>query len=107
MKSIKTMTNEHIEYMTRIENAGQQIRLCQTENLCYLLKDRELDPWTQERLDSIKKRYDQLKHNFNVIVQLTHATIHDKSLSKNDEDTENEFVEEREKKVLTDGNVFF
>lgn len=88
------MTKEHIEYMTKIENARHQIRLCQTENLYHCLKDRELDPWTQARLDSIKSRYDRLKHNFNVLIQLTHATIHDKSLSTNNEDGENEYVED-------------
>lgn len=93
MDSVKSMTQGHIEYMTKIENARHQIKLCQTENLYPLLKDRELDPWTQTRLDSIKTRYDQVKQSFNVLLQLTHATIHDKSLSTNDEDGENEFVE--------------
>lgn len=94
MDSVKNMTKGHIESMTKMENARHQIRLCQTENLYHRLKDRELDPWTQARLDSIKARYDQVKQSFNVLLQFTHATIHDKSLSTNDEDGENEFVEE-------------
>jgi hypothetical protein len=83
--------------LTKIENARHQIKLCQKENLYHLLKDRELDPWTQERLDSIKKKYDQLKHNLNVLLQLTRTTIHDRSLSTttNDDDDENEYVENR------------
>ena len=90
---MKSMTKGHIEHLTKIENASHQIKLCQAENLYPHLKDRELDPWTQARLDSIKTRYDQVKHSFNVLLQFTHATIHDKSLSNNDEDGENEFVE--------------
>ncbi|CAF1589499.1 unnamed protein product [Rotaria sp. Silwood1] len=97
IQSIKTMTNEHIESLTRIENARHQIRLSQKENLHDLLKDRELDPWTQLRLDSIKNKYDQIKHKLNVLLQLTHKTIHNKSLSINnetndddDDDIENE-----------------
>jgi len=88
------MTSEHIESMTKIENARHQIRLSQKENLYHLLKDRELDPWTQSRLDSIKTKYEQLKHNLNVLLQLTHTTIYDKSSSSiNDDESENEFVE--------------
>jgi len=93
MQSIKSMTSEHIESMTKIENALHQIKLSQKENLYNLLKDRELDPWTQSRLDSIKRKYDQLKHDLNVLLELTHTTIHDRSLSINDDETENEFVE--------------
>ncbi|CAF0890762.1 unnamed protein product [Rotaria sp. Silwood1] len=84
------MTSEHIESITRIENARHQIKLCQKENFYHLLKDRELDPWTQTRLDSIKNKYDQVKHNLNVLLQLTHKTIHNKSLSRNDNDIEND-----------------
>ncbi|CAF3769939.1 unnamed protein product, partial [Rotaria sordida] len=90
IQSIKTMTSEHIESITRIENARHQIKLCQKENFYHLLKDRELDPWTQTRLDSIKNKYDQVKHNLNVLLQLTHKTIHNKSLSRDDNDIENE-----------------
>jgi hypothetical protein len=84
------MTSEHIESMTKIQNALHQIKLSQKENLYHLLKDRELDPWTQSRLDSIKSKYDKLKHNLNVLLQLTHTTIYDKSLSINDDESENE-----------------
>jgi hypothetical protein len=89
------MTSEHIESITKIENARHQIKLSQKENLYHLLKDRELDPWTQLRLDSIKIKYDQLKHDLNVLLQLTHTTIHDKSSSSsiNDDEIENEFVD--------------
>ncbi len=92
------MTNEHVESLTKIENARHQIKLCQKENLYHLLKDRELDPWTQTRLDLIKSKYDQLKHNLNVLLQLTRTTIHDRSLSNtnngdDDDDDENEYVE--------------
>jgi len=86
------MTSEHIESMTKIENARHQIKLSQKENLYHLLKDRELDPWTQSRLDSIQTKYNQLKHDLNVLLQLTHTTIHDKSLTTDNDQTENEFV---------------
>lgn len=89
------MTSEHIESMTRIETTRHQIKLSQTENLQHILKDRELDPWTQARLDSIKAKIDRLKHSLNVLLQLTRTTIHDKSLTKTDdgsEDTDNEYV---------------
>jgi hypothetical protein len=81
--------------MTKIEDARHQIKLSQKENLYDLLKDRELDPWTQSRLDSIKTKYDQMKHDLNVLLQLTHTTIHDKSLSIDDDEIENEFVEKK------------
>ncbi|CAF3331653.1 unnamed protein product [Rotaria sp. Silwood2] len=90
IQSIKTMTSEHIESITRIEDARHHLKLSQKENFYSLLKDRELDPWTQIRLDSIKNKYDQLKHNLNVLLQLTHKTIHNKSLSINNDDIENE-----------------
>ncbi len=88
------MTNEHIESLNKIENARHHIILTQKENFYNSLKDRELDPWTQARLDSIESKYDQLKHNFNVLLQLTRATIHDRSLSNttDDDETENEYV---------------
>jgi hypothetical protein len=86
--------------MTKIENAHHQLKLSQKENLHHLLKDRELDPWTQSRLDLIKTKHDQLKHDLNVLLQLTHITIHDKSSSINDNETENEFVEKQKKKKL-------
>ncbi len=92
------MTSEHIESMTKIENARHQIKLSQKENLYHLLKDRELDPWTQSRLDSIQTKYNQLKHDLNVLLQLTHTTIHDKSLTTDNDQTENEFV--AKKKLL-------
>ncbi|UJR09672.1 hypothetical protein I4U23_013906 [Adineta vaga] len=91
MQSIKTMTSEHIESVTKIENARYQLRLSQKENLYHSLKDRELDPWTQSRLDSIKTKYDQLKHNLNVLLQVTHTTIHDTSLLDASDDAENEY----------------
>ncbi|CAF3309225.1 unnamed protein product, partial [Rotaria sp. Silwood2] len=68
IQSIKTMTSEHIESITRIEDARHHLKLSQKENFYSLLKDRELDPWTQIRLDSIKNKYDQLKHNLNVLL---------------------------------------
>ena len=90
---MKSMRSEYIELVTRIENAHHQIRLCQKENLYDILKDRELDPWTQARLDSIKSKYDQVKHDLNVLLQLTHKTIYNKSSSSIDDDeSENEFV---------------
>jgi hypothetical protein len=88
------MTSEHIESMTKIENARHHIKLSQKENLYHLLKDRELDPWTQSRLDSIKIKYDKLKHDLNVLLQLTHTTIHDRSFTTNDDEAENEFVKQ-------------
>ena len=87
------MTNEHIQSMTKIETAHHQIKLCQKENLYHLLKDRELDPWTQTRLDSIQTKYEKLKHQLDVLLQLTHATIYDKSSSINGDGTENEYVD--------------
>ncbi|CAF3197259.1 unnamed protein product [Rotaria socialis] len=86
LQSIKSMTGAHIESQTRIENARHQIILCQKENLYDLLKDRELDPWTQLRIDSVKTKYEKLKHDFNVLLQLTNKTIHDKSFINNDDD---------------------
>lgn len=91
-QSIKTMTSEYIESMTTIENARHQIKSSQKENLYHSLKDRELDPWTQTRLDLIKIKYDELKHKLNILLQLTRTTIHDKSISTNDDEPENEFV---------------
>lgn len=101
------MTSEHIESITKIEDARHQIKSSQKENLYHSLKDRELDPWTQSRLDSIKTKYDQLKHSLNVLLQLTHTTIHDKSLSIIDDDTENEFVEEEEEEASKESVSFF
>ncbi|CAF3653716.1 unnamed protein product [Adineta steineri] len=106
MQSIKTMTSEHIESITKIEDARHQMKLSQTENLYNLLKDRQLDPWTQLRLDSIKTKYDQLKHDLNVLLQLTHTTIHNKSLSVTDDDIENEdFLPDLEISLNTSGTM--
>ncbi|CAF0968425.1 unnamed protein product [Rotaria magnacalcarata] len=88
LQSTKSMTSAHIESQTRIENARHQIILCQKENLYDLLKDRELDPWTQLRIDSVKNKYEKLKHDFNVLLQLTNKAIHDKSFINNDDDEE-------------------
>jgi seryl-tRNA synthetase len=81
--------------MAKIENAHHQITSSQKENLYYSLKDRELDPWTQSRLDSIETKYNQLKKNFNVLLQLTHTNIHDKSLPIDGDDADNEFVKKK------------
>jgi hypothetical protein len=97
------MTSEHIESMTKIENARHQIKLSQKENLYHLLKDRELDPWTQSRLDSIQTKYNQLKHDLNVLLQLTHTTIHDKSYDQ----TENEFVAKKTSLFICFYSFFF
>lgn len=89
------MTHEHIEYMTKIENARYQLRSSLKENLYHSLKDRELDPWTQARMDSIKTKYDQLRHDLDVLLQVTHATIRDRSAPDTSEDAENEYVHGR------------
>ncbi|CAF0982268.1 unnamed protein product [Adineta ricciae] len=105
-QSVKTMTHEHIEYMTKIENARYQLRSSLKENLYHSLKDRELDPWTQARLDSIKTKYDQLKHDLDVLLQVTHATIRDRSAPDTSEDAENEdFLPDLEISLITTGTM--
>lgn len=85
--------------MTKIESGRHQIRMSQKENLHSSLYDRELDPWTQSRLDSIQTKYDKLKNDLNVLLLLTNKTLHNKSLSQSASDTslddENEFVDKK------------
>ena len=93
---MKAMADEHRELMIKVVNGSRQLRLCQKEHFHESLKDRELDPWTQSRLDSIKKKHDKIKCDLGVLLQLTNRTIHDKSLTVDDDDydddAENQFV---------------
>lgn len=81
---------EHIEIMTRIEDTRYHMRLSQKETSHDSLKDRELDPWTQHRLESIQSRFEKLKHNFHLLLQIVGGTVQDKSVSIDiDDDAEN------------------
>jgi hypothetical protein len=90
---MKTCSKEHIELSTRIENVRHQMKRSQKENLHHYLRDRELDPWTQLRLESIKSTLDQCKHDFNVIMQVTRTKVNDRSSSMYaDTTTDNEYA---------------
>ncbi|CAF0979711.1 unnamed protein product, partial [Didymodactylos carnosus] len=97
-RTLKTLANDHLESLATIENARRQIKLVQKESLYHLLRDRQLDPWTQNRLDTIKMKYDKIKHDLAVIVQLTHTQIHDKSVmnNENEENDNEDFLPELE-----------
>jgi hypothetical protein len=92
MQEIRTIYGEHNEFLTKIENARQQLWLIQKENLHHLSKDRQVDPWTQSCFDSIRTRCDQLKRDLSVLLQLTRCTIHDQSSPETTSDVENKYV---------------
>lgn len=100
------MNQEYIQFQTQIENARHQLKLSQKENLYDLLKDRELDPWTQSRLDFITNKYEELKTKLDTLLQLTRKTIHNKSSTSLNGD-ENEYVKEKIIKILAVALIIF
>ena len=77
--------------MTQLENARYYMPLSQKGTSHDSLKDRELDPWTQHRVASIETRLEKLKQKFNLLLQLSRGTVHDRSLSiSTDADVDNE-----------------